>query len=254
MADTPLLWHFPISHFNEKVRWALDWKGVPHRRKALALGYMPRALWATGQPRLPILFLDGRAVADSTRIIAALEERYPEPPLHPRDPDERRRALALEDFFDEEVGPAVRTALVGPAFKRDPGIAFHVLATGMPGWAETAMRAAAPAMRAFYRARHDIDDATIAASRAKILAGLDRIEAERRPSGYLVGERFSVADLTAAALLAILSASVELEYRPSGPVPPEIAEYRASLAGRPAMAWVADVYRRHRGRSAEIAA
>ena len=254
IVDLPLLWHFPISHFNEKVRWALDWKGVPHRRKALSIGYMPRALWATGQPRLPILFLDGRAIADSTRIIAALDERYPEPPLLPRDPAERRRALAIEDFFDEEVGPAVRTALVGPAFKRDPGAAFHVLATGMPGWAETAMRVATPAMRAFYRARHDINDATIAASRDKIAVGLDRIEAELGPSGYLAGDRFSVADLTAAALLAILCAAIELEYRPSGPVPPEIAEYRASLAGRPAMAWVARVYRDHRGRSAEIAA
>jgi glutathione S-transferase len=251
---TPLLWHFPISHFNEKVRWALDWKGIPHRRKALALGYLPRAWMATGQPRLPILFLDGRAIADSTRIIAALEERQPEPPLYPRDPEARRRALAIEDFFDEQVGPSVRTALVGQAFERDPGAAFHVLATGMPRWAETAMRAAAPAMRAFYRARHDINDATIAASRAKILAGLDRIEAEVGPSGHLVGDRFSVADLTAAALLAILSDSVELQYRPSGPVPPLIAEYRSTLAGRPAMAWVAETYRRHRGRSVEVAA
>ena len=27
-SGAPLLWHFPISHFNEKVRWALDWKGI----------------------------------------------------------------------------------------------------------------------------------------------------------------------------------------------------------------------------------
>jgi glutathione S-transferase len=251
---TPLLWHIPLSHFNEKVRWALDWKGIPHRRKALALGYMPRAWWATGQPSLPILFLDGRAVADSTRIIGAIEERQPDPPLYPRDPEERRRALAIEDFFDEEVGHAVRTALLGPAFARDPGEAFHVLATGMPSWAETAMRAAAPAMRAFYRARHHNNDATIAASRGRVLAGLDRIEAELGPSGYLVGDRFSVADLTAAALLGILSGAVELQYRPAGPVPREIEEYRAALAGRPAMAWVGETYRRHRGRSAEVAA
>jgi glutathione S-transferase len=253
-VTAPLLWHFPISHFNEKVRWALDWKGVPHRRKALAMGYLARAWWATGQATLPILFLDGRAIGDSTRIIAAVEERFPEPPLYPRDPDARRRALAIEDFFDEEVGHAVRTALLGPIFERDPGDAFHVLATGMPSWAETAMRGGAPAMRAFYRARHRINDATIAASRGKVLAGLDRIERELGPSGYLVGEAFSVADLTAAAMLSVLSDTVELEYRPAGPLPREMEEYRASLADRPAMAWVADMYRRHRGRSAEAAA
>jgi hypothetical protein len=25
--DTPVLWHLDISHYNEKVRWALDYKG-----------------------------------------------------------------------------------------------------------------------------------------------------------------------------------------------------------------------------------
>ena len=24
--DTPLLWHIPLSHFSEKVRWAIDYK------------------------------------------------------------------------------------------------------------------------------------------------------------------------------------------------------------------------------------
>ncbi len=31
-----------------------------------------------------------------------------DPPLYPTDPVERRRALALEDWFDENLGPAVR--------------------------------------------------------------------------------------------------------------------------------------------------
>src|SRR2546428_8494738 len=65
-------------------------------------GYLPRTLWATGQPSLPVLVLDGKAIADSTRIIEALERLQPEPPLHPADEGERQRAL--EDFFDEE-GP-----------------------------------------------------------------------------------------------------------------------------------------------------
>jgi len=28
MTGPPVLWHFPISHYNEKARWALDWKGI----------------------------------------------------------------------------------------------------------------------------------------------------------------------------------------------------------------------------------
>src|SRR2546429_8015583 len=131
--DTRLLWHIPSSHSNEKVRWTLDYKRIPHRRQVLGAGYLPRAWRATGRGTLPILFLDGRAIGDSTHIIAALEERYPEPPLYPGDTDARQRALALEDYFDEQLGPALRAAIVTPLFRHDPDLALRVLTTGMPG-------------------------------------------------------------------------------------------------------------------------
>ena len=44
---TPVLWHFPISHYNEKARRALDWTRIPHVRKVLGPDYLPRAWWAT---------------------------------------------------------------------------------------------------------------------------------------------------------------------------------------------------------------
>src|ERR1700738_264587 len=93
--DAPLLWHIPLSHYSEKARWALDYKRIAHHRQVLGADYLIRAWRATGRGTLPILFLDGRAIGDSTHIIAALEERYPEPPLYPRDVAARQRALAL---------------------------------------------------------------------------------------------------------------------------------------------------------------
>lgn len=249
----PVLWHLPISHFNEKVRWALDWKRVPHVREALGPAYLPRALWATGQPRLPILFLDGRAIADSTRILAALEDRFPDPPLVPADPEARRRALALalEDFLDEELGPPLRTAILGPVFARDPAAAMGIVMTGMAVPAAGLLRVAAPAFRAYYRHRHAINDATIAASRGHVATALDRIERELGGREYLVGDRFTVADLTAAALLSVIVLPPEMQYPPA-PIPAEMAEYGAALAARPAIAWAREMYRRHRGRSSEI--
>ena len=67
---------------------------------------MPIALALTRGKEMtfPVLTLDGKSIGDSTAIIAELERRYPEPPLYPEDPAERDRALALEDFFDEELG------------------------------------------------------------------------------------------------------------------------------------------------------
>ncbi len=113
MSDShPTLWHIDVSHYSEKARWALAHKGVQHSRRASP----SRACTSrsrSGSPAapsktFPVLEIDGRRIGDSTEIIAALEERFPEPPLYPADPEQRRRALELEDFFDEELGPHLR--------------------------------------------------------------------------------------------------------------------------------------------------
>ncbi len=68
----PHLYHFRISHFNEKVRWALDHKRWPHRRTALVPGFhAPRTFWKSRQTGLPILVLDGRVLVDSTSCVGA---------------------------------------------------------------------------------------------------------------------------------------------------------------------------------------
>ncbi len=110
-SGKPVLWHIGVSHYSEKVRWALDYKGVEHERREPTPGvHMALALWwSRGETKtFPVLDLDGEKVLDSTAIIGALEAKWPEPPLYPEDPSDRRQALDLEDFFDENLGPAVR--------------------------------------------------------------------------------------------------------------------------------------------------
>src|SRR4030095_861165 len=112
MATTvPTLWHITISHDSEKARWALDYKAIPYRLRAPLPGaHIPVALWLTRGRHytVPVLDLGGERIGDSTAIIAALEQRHPQPALYPRAGAQRRRALALEEYFDEEVGPYVR--------------------------------------------------------------------------------------------------------------------------------------------------
>ena len=79
MSDSlPTLWHIEISHYSEKARWALAYKGVEHRRRAPLPGaHMPVALWLTRGERattFPILSLDGRNIGDSSAIVEALGE------------------------------------------------------------------------------------------------------------------------------------------------------------------------------------
>lgn len=251
--DTPLLWHIPLSHFNEKVRWTLDYKGIAHRRRVLGPDYLIRAWRATGRGTLPILWLDGKAIGDSTHIIAALEQRYPAPPLYPADAALRERALALEDYLDEGLGPALRAAIVTPLFRHDPDLALRVLTTGMPDQAYQALRPLRRVFPAFYRLRHKISDAKLDADRATVAAALDRIEQERKDCAYLVGDAFTVADLTAAALLGALLQPPEIQYPLQVELPSYLRDYRATVLKHPAAQWAAGIYRLHRGRSAEVA-
>lgn len=250
--EPPLLWHIPFSHFSEKVRWALDYKGIAHRRRNIGADYLFRAWRATGHGKLPILFLGGQPVWDSTFIIAELERRHPEPSLYPTDEAQRQRALALEDYFDEQVGPAVRAAVVTPLFRHDPVTALRVLTTGMPEKAYHRLRPLARVLPVFYRFRHGISEKRLDSDRATVEAALDRIEAERQPSGYLVGDSFTVADLTAASMFSPLLQPSEIQYPLHVSFPDYLQRYRDTLAGHPAAQWIVELYRRHRGRSAEL--
>jgi glutathione S-transferase len=195
------------------------------------------------------MWLDDQAVADSTRIIAALEEHYPEPPLYPRDAAMRQRALALEDDLDETLGPALRAAIVTPLFQHDPDIALRVLTTGMGGKAYRTLRPLLRIFPTFYRFRHRIRESNLERDRAIVAVALDRIEHERQGRAYLVGETFTVADLTAAALLGALLQPPEIQYPLQVELPLYLQEYRATLLRHPAAQWAAGIYRLHRGHS-----
>ena len=252
--DRPILWHLPVSHYGEKVRWALDHKAIQHDRHAPLTGYHIAVALVLTRGRshtLPVLELAGRRFGDSTEIIAALERAYPHDKLYPDDPDERRQALELEDFFDEQLGPPVRR------------YAFHALQSDHETFDELAS-GQVPPMLARYRGlvgayargytalrfKATSDDGAHQAF-AKILAAFDRIESELGDGQYLVGDRFTVADLTAAALF------YPFVLPPEGPVqmepPATLASARASVQDRPGYRYVLNMYERHRARGASRA-
>ena len=252
-SSTPVLWQIKVSHYNEKVRWALDYKGVPHKQRAPwpLFGSLPAAWLMTRGTTFPILRLDGRTIRDSTAIVAALEERYPTPPLYPADPAERARALELEDFFDEQLAPYIRR------------YAWFILSTHPRLFFQTAFPDSSPLLHASFRpfafaitrmvkARYSVTEASAADARARILVAMERIEAEVGPSGYLVGDSFTIADLTAAALSTPFIQPPGRQYLPPVALPEPLRSFAEELTARSAGQWVTETYRRHRGVSAEI--
>jgi glutathione S-transferase len=122
----------------------------------------------------------------------------------------------------------------------------------MPDQAYQMLRPLVRIFPAFYRFRHKISDARIATDRATVAAALDRIEQERQGRAYLVGDAFTVADLTAAALLSPLLQPPEIPYPLRVAWPPYLQDYRATLLRHPAAEWATGIYRLHRGESAEV--
>jgi len=250
-ASPPRLWHLEVSHFSEKARWALDYKQVPHRRRAALPGmHMAVALWLTGGSRVtfPVLEIDGQAIGDSTAVIAALEERFPERSLYPADPEERARALALEEFFDEELGPQIRH-LAFHELINEPRLFGEIAARAVPGPLGRSELLVGTYARMYTSARFGVDDAAGAAvAREKVIAAMDRLDAELAAGDgtHLVGNCFSVADLTAAALFFPLANPDGAPVPSDQPVPPALELFREGLADRPGYTWIQDTYRRYR--------
>jgi glutathione S-transferase len=249
----PVLWHLKVSNYNEKVRWALDYKRIPHVRRAAVPG-RHRAIAAelSGGRTFPVLVLDGEVIADSARIIEVLERRYPEPPLYPADPAERQRALAIEDFFDEHLGPDARLLFLHHVLP-DGGLMLGAFAPDLKGARLLAARARFPRIRRNVIADFAIDEQSVALAYERLRAAGQRFEAELQASGYLAGDAFTVADLTLAALLAPLVAPDQFPYPQPQRGHPRLAPLRDALAGPGLLDWTLEMYARHRGRSAEVA-
>ncbi len=255
----PTLIQLDISHYSEKVRWALDYKRVPHTRRSPLPGtHIPIsfALTRGESVYLPLVQMDGRTISDSTAILAALEQRYPDPPLYPADPEQRRRALELEDFFDEELGPHARL-LPFHELTNEPAMFAEVAAAAVPGPLGKARGLVGLYARAYTGLRFGVgDEAAAATAREKIVAALDRLEAELAATDgeFLVGGNFSVADLTAASLFYPVVGPDEGPLPAEIPTPPALERFRAEIGDRPGYLWVEETFRRHRHPARPVAA
>jgi glutathione S-transferase len=250
VSELPILWHIPVSHYSEKVRWALDYKSVEHSRRTPPPGiHMVLALARTRgrQYTFPLMRIDGRTVGDSTAIIEVLESRFPDAPLYPDDPGDRRRALGLEDWFDEQLGPQMRL-LAWHEVTREPAQLEQLAVQNVPAGLARLRGVAAATVKSFVNLRYRVRDEDSAENaRDAVIAAFDKLEHELGGSEYLVGDRFSVADLTVASLF------YPLILPPEGPqviktAPAAIERFREPLRERRGYRWVEEMFRRHRTR------
>jgi glutathione S-transferase len=104
----------PLSMFGAKAEIAAHEKGIEFDLEMVAFsqaaGYAPKhpeVLRINPKRQVPVLLDDGLEIFDSTQVFEYLEDRFPEPPLWPREPAERARARLLELKSDEVFFPHV---------------------------------------------------------------------------------------------------------------------------------------------------
>jgi len=252
MTDDLVLHMFPSSHYNEKARWALDWKGLPHRRVPYLPGpHLPQIKRLSGQAQVPVLVMRGQVIAGSARIVDELERAHPERPLYPSDPAARERALEIQRRFDDEVGPAVRTAVFSVMID-ELDYFCAVFARRQPLVKRTAYRALLPLVKPLIAKGGGVEPANVARALARTGQALDETARLVERSAQIVGDAFCVAELTVAALLAPLAELTHPDMARPPSVPERMAVFYAGYAGHPAIAWVRGQYAQHRPASSAL--
>ena len=153
----------PLSTNVERVALALAYKGVEVEWVDVDPDDRTPVVELSGQELVPVMQADGEVIADSTRILAELERRFPEPALYPRDAARRAEVEVFVDWFNR-------------VWKRAPNELVGLLEDG-------------PA-----------DPARVEELGREITASLEVFEALLDGRDYLMGE-FGVADCAAFPFL-----------------------------------------------------
>ncbi|MBE9051320.1 glutathione S-transferase family protein [Nostocales cyanobacterium LEGE 11386] len=190
-----LLLQFSTSHYCRKARLGLGYKQINYNIENLTPGlHVLRVKPLTGLQTLPVLLpqIEGQpnAIADSTQILKFLETYQQEPSLFLPDHQQQTEALMLEDWLDESIGTATRFVYyqyrAGEGKQIDPSLSSQMVISVV-------------------RQQYGINNASVKLATSRLAIALEELSIRWQKNDYLVGNKLSVADIAAAALLSPLA-------------------------------------------------
>ena len=231
------LYHHGSSACAAKVRFALEEKRLPWVGHYVDIlkgeQFTPHYLALNPKATVPVLVHDGSVIPESTVICEYVEESFPEHPIYPESPLERARVRIWTKGVDEELHPAC-SALTYVVSHR-----HTILRHGAGSFEDFLSAASAEGRHArelkWQWIQHGLD-APVAADRIRLYdAWLHRMEDTLQAAEWLVGGRFSMADIAMAPYLNRLAAlSMEGMWR-DGRLP-RVEAWLERLRQRPAFA------------------
>ncbi len=153
------LYNMNLSNFASKCRLAIYEKGAPVEIVPIPGGDLKSPAYLKIYPlgKTPALEVNGQIIGESEVINEYLEEKFPEKPLLPKNPEERARARGISRLHDLYLEPP--------------------------------MRALFPQVTA-----KDKDQKLIAEKLAEIKTRLDQLEGMLSSGPYALGSAFTLAD------------------------------------------------------------
>ena len=194
-----ILYEIPWSHYCEKARFCLDYKGLAYRRIAVSPATRREVRRIGARGLVPVLQDGAQVVEGSDAIAAHLDVRQPEPALVPRDAGARAEVLGWQRRLDEELGPDARRVGYAVALEHPRMFLGSFLATRPPkSWLNPVLR---PVIVMVLRRRFEITPARIAESGARLRALLGTLRRTLEGRRFLVGDRLTLADIAAVSLM-----------------------------------------------------
>ena len=204
MPNLIKLYQFPISHYCEKIRWALDYKHLNYQIINLLPALHIRATKKlSNNSALPIIDHDGCIVQNSSDILNYLDHTFPENNLTPNDSNLRQQSIDWENYVDKEIGLNVRCFLYHVLLEY-PEIIIAFFAHQCAWYGKPFVKMIFPAMKKNMRQNLQINVSTAEQAKNNLQSAIENIYLNRQATGFLVGNSFSRADLAAASLLAPL--------------------------------------------------
>ncbi|HYW18938.1 MAG TPA: glutathione S-transferase family protein [Nodularia sp. (in: cyanobacteria)] len=193
----------PVSHYSEKVRWALKKLQISYVEEPHMPPFHRFATTRVGGKSTPVLITPTNAFTDSTDILRYLDKIAPSnAKLYPSDINLRREVEKLEDLFNQHLGPATRRWGYFYLMNNYKEIQ-RIWCQGVPFMERILFPVVFPVMRKVVQQTFDITpESSVQAYQEiqRIFAKISELLADGRT--YLVGNNFSAADITFAALAA----------------------------------------------------
>ena len=217
------------SPWSERVRWALKFKGLAYEKENYEPGVDEEKIKKlTGQNMVPVLLTNGKVIPDSTATLEWLEDTRPEPALLPKSAKDRATATLWEEVALNALGPHGRVMITGRLLRIDDPEAQK---SGK-----------------YFAEKYGYSPFEEEQSRLTVTRILTSLKETLSGREYLVGDTFTRADVTVAAMLMVLKAAPQEFFV----FTPELRfVYLDKLGEDPAFAevfaWRDRMYKNHRG-------